>query len=56
MKPGGKSVDNIIVWVYDGPAKSHRRKSWSNNREEGFRVLAALAWGKSAWFYFFTNL
>ena len=52
-KPGGKSVDNIMVWVYEGPQGAHWRPShkliWrdleeklTQNREKGLAIVEAL--------------
>jgi len=52
-KPGGKSADDIMVWVYEGPMGSHWRPSHkliqedikhklSFHREKGLEVLEAL--------------
>lgn len=52
-KPGGKSVDNIMVWVFEGPEESHWRPSHgmiyrdieqkiAHDKKEGLAVLEAL--------------
>lgn len=52
-KPGGKSVDNIMVWVFEGAGKSHWRPSHKliyrdleqkidSDKKEGLAVLEAL--------------
>jgi len=52
-KPGGKSADDIMVWVYEGPTGVHWRPSHKQirndliekigfNKEKGLAVLEAL--------------
>lgn len=52
-KPGGKSVDNIMVWIYEGPERAHWRPSHglilndleqklTYGREKGLAVVEAL--------------
>lgn len=52
-KPGGKSVNDIMVWVYEGPDGSHWRPSHgkikrdlklklSHNNKKGLKVIKAL--------------
>lgn len=52
-KPGGKSADDIMVWVYEGPSGSHWRPSHKqiykdleekikSNKEKGLEVLKTL--------------
>jgi hypothetical protein len=52
-KPGGKSIKDIMVWVYEGPGGTHWRPSHSqikkdlklkliHNKESGLNVIKAL--------------
>ncbi|MFQ5872457.1 MAG: glutamyl-tRNA amidotransferase [Dehalococcoidia bacterium] len=52
-KPGGKSVHNIMVWIYEGPEGRHWRPSHTliyrdleakleESREQGLKVIEAL--------------
>lgn len=52
-KPGGKSADNIMVWVYEGPEGAHWRPSHkllqrdleeklAHDKEKGLAIIEAL--------------